>query len=233
MPKPRRCWATICGSAVRKGPAEALNATECTQPAMLTAGVATYRLWRERGGAVPEHHGRTQSRRVQRAGRRRLSRFQDRGRSGEVSRRGHAGRGAAGAGRHGRDPRARRHRRRSGLRRGRAGRGGRGGQFQCARPGGDRRHGSRASRAPSKSPSAKGARRAMPLPISVPAHSSLMRPAARTAARAAAATSRCSRAGDRGLRRRRENARRTGRDPRRLWSNSCIRRSIGPPRCAP
>ena len=35
------------------GPAEALNATECTQPAMLTAGVATYRLWRDRGGAVP------------------------------------------------------------------------------------------------------------------------------------------------------------------------------------
>ena len=35
------------------GPAEALNATECTQPAMLTAGVATYRLWRERGGGVP------------------------------------------------------------------------------------------------------------------------------------------------------------------------------------
>jgi hypothetical protein len=31
--------------------AELLNATECTQPAMLTAGVATYRLWRERGGA--------------------------------------------------------------------------------------------------------------------------------------------------------------------------------------
>ncbi|MEA3151053.1 MAG: [acyl-carrier-protein] S-malonyltransferase, partial [Gammaproteobacteria bacterium] len=35
------------------GPPEALNATECTQPAMLTAGVATYRLWRERGGALP------------------------------------------------------------------------------------------------------------------------------------------------------------------------------------
>jgi len=30
-----------------------LNSTECTQPAMLTAGVATYRLWRERGGAMP------------------------------------------------------------------------------------------------------------------------------------------------------------------------------------
>jgi [acyl-carrier-protein] S-malonyltransferase len=36
------------------GPAELLNATECTQPAMLTAGVATYRLWRERGGAEPQ-----------------------------------------------------------------------------------------------------------------------------------------------------------------------------------
>jgi [acyl-carrier-protein] S-malonyltransferase len=35
------------------GPAELLNATECTQPAMLTAGVATYRLWRERGGPQP------------------------------------------------------------------------------------------------------------------------------------------------------------------------------------
>jgi len=37
----------------QEGPAEALNSTECTQPLMLTAGVATYRLWRERGGAVP------------------------------------------------------------------------------------------------------------------------------------------------------------------------------------
>ncbi len=37
----------------QEGPAELLNSTECTQPAMLTAGIATYRLWRERGGAVP------------------------------------------------------------------------------------------------------------------------------------------------------------------------------------
>src|SRR5450631_3430380 len=37
----------------QEGPAELLNSTECTQPAMLTAGVATYRLWRERGGAMP------------------------------------------------------------------------------------------------------------------------------------------------------------------------------------
>ena len=37
----------------QEGPPESLNSTECTQPAMLTAGVATYRLWRDRGGAVP------------------------------------------------------------------------------------------------------------------------------------------------------------------------------------
>jgi [acyl-carrier-protein] S-malonyltransferase len=37
----------------QSGPAEVLNSTECTQPAMLTAGVATYRLWRARGGAAP------------------------------------------------------------------------------------------------------------------------------------------------------------------------------------
>ena len=37
----------------QEGPAELLNSTECTQPAMLTAGVATYRLGRERGGAQP------------------------------------------------------------------------------------------------------------------------------------------------------------------------------------
>jgi [acyl-carrier-protein] S-malonyltransferase len=36
------------------GPLELLNSTECTQPAMLTAGIATYRLWRERGGARPQ-----------------------------------------------------------------------------------------------------------------------------------------------------------------------------------
>jgi [acyl-carrier-protein] S-malonyltransferase len=36
------------------GPVELLNSTECTQPAMLTAGIATYRLWRERGGPVPK-----------------------------------------------------------------------------------------------------------------------------------------------------------------------------------
>jgi [acyl-carrier-protein] S-malonyltransferase len=38
----------------QEGPLELLNSTECTQPAMLTAGVATYRLWLERGGALPQ-----------------------------------------------------------------------------------------------------------------------------------------------------------------------------------
>ncbi len=40
-------------SLVAQGPAERLNATECTQPAMLAADVATFRLWRSRGGPEP------------------------------------------------------------------------------------------------------------------------------------------------------------------------------------
>jgi [acyl-carrier-protein] S-malonyltransferase len=40
-------------SLVAEGPAEALNATVNTQPVMLTAGYAVYRLWREEGGAEP------------------------------------------------------------------------------------------------------------------------------------------------------------------------------------
>jgi [acyl-carrier-protein] S-malonyltransferase len=38
---------------VAQGPAEALNQTVNTQPAMLAAGVAVYRLWLARGGAAP------------------------------------------------------------------------------------------------------------------------------------------------------------------------------------
>jgi [acyl-carrier-protein] S-malonyltransferase len=37
----------------QQGPAERLNGTEYTQPAMLTAGVALWRLWKARGGADP------------------------------------------------------------------------------------------------------------------------------------------------------------------------------------
>src|SRR6267378_447123 len=38
---------------VSEGPEEAVTATEQTQPAMLAAGVATWRAWRARGGALP------------------------------------------------------------------------------------------------------------------------------------------------------------------------------------
>jgi len=38
---------------VSEGPEDALNATERTQPAMLAAGFATWRVWRARGGALP------------------------------------------------------------------------------------------------------------------------------------------------------------------------------------
>lgn len=37
----------------QEGPQAALNSTERTQPAMLTAGVATWRVWRARGGGEP------------------------------------------------------------------------------------------------------------------------------------------------------------------------------------
>lgn len=37
----------------QQGPEEALGVTEKTQPAMLAAGVATWRIWRSKGGAVP------------------------------------------------------------------------------------------------------------------------------------------------------------------------------------
>ena len=37
----------------QEGPKERLDSTECTQPAMLSAGVATWRLWRQRGGGDP------------------------------------------------------------------------------------------------------------------------------------------------------------------------------------
>lgn len=42
------------GQLVASGPEERLNTTEYTQPALLAAGVATFRLWRERGGEEPK-----------------------------------------------------------------------------------------------------------------------------------------------------------------------------------
>ncbi len=38
---------------IANGPAEQLNRTEFTQPALLAAGIALWRLWRHRGGTVP------------------------------------------------------------------------------------------------------------------------------------------------------------------------------------
>lgn len=39
---------------VREGPEELLNQTHVTQPAMLAAGVATWRVWQARGGKAPQ-----------------------------------------------------------------------------------------------------------------------------------------------------------------------------------
>lgn len=39
---------------VQAGPEDALNQTQITQPAMLAAGVATWRVWQARGGATPQ-----------------------------------------------------------------------------------------------------------------------------------------------------------------------------------
>lgn len=38
---------------VQNGPAEKLNSTDITQPAMLASGVATWRIWQAQGGATP------------------------------------------------------------------------------------------------------------------------------------------------------------------------------------
>lgn len=37
-----------------QGPEQQLNSTECTQPAMLAAGIATWRVWLSRGGQIPD-----------------------------------------------------------------------------------------------------------------------------------------------------------------------------------
>lgn len=40
---------------VKEGPTDRLNETERTQPAILTASVALWRLWQEKGGATPDY----------------------------------------------------------------------------------------------------------------------------------------------------------------------------------
>ena len=41
-------------SLIANGPVEQLNATACTQPAMLAAGYATWQVWQQAGGARPQ-----------------------------------------------------------------------------------------------------------------------------------------------------------------------------------
>ncbi len=41
-------------NVTQQGPESQLNSTECTQPAMLAAGIATLRVWRRRGGPAPD-----------------------------------------------------------------------------------------------------------------------------------------------------------------------------------
>ncbi len=60
FPTVQRCFAEASAALgldlwrlVTDGPVEQLNATEFTQPVMLAAGVATWRVWLEQGGAHP------------------------------------------------------------------------------------------------------------------------------------------------------------------------------------
>ena len=41
-------------SLIQEGPADKLNSTDVTQPAMLASGVATWRVWQAKGGAIPQ-----------------------------------------------------------------------------------------------------------------------------------------------------------------------------------
>ncbi len=114
-----------------------LNATECTQPAMLTAGVATYRLWRERGGIKPammaghslgEFSALVAAECLDFKSGRGLVRYRGELMQAAVPQRRR---------RHGRHLGTRGCGCRSGLPGSLAGRGGGGGQFQCPRAGGD------------------------------------------------------------------------------------------------
>ena len=179
------CSATTSGSSSQEGPLERLNQTECTQPALLAAGIATLRLWAKRGVVSPPQlsgHSLGEFTALVAAG---ALDFSTAHRRREVPRPGHAG---SRAGRNGRSWRPS-----SGWRMPRSRR-------PAARP---RRAGSSrpsTTTAPGQvviagetaavqraieAAKARGAKRALPLPVSVPSHSSLMKPARRTARQAA------------------------------------------------
>ncbi len=95
-------WA-LC----QDGPEADLGSTERTQPAMLAAGVATWRVWARPRRTAAGGDGGTQPRRVHRAGLLRRDGLQDGHRRRALPRPGDAAGRAAGAGRDGGDPRPR------------------------------------------------------------------------------------------------------------------------------
>ena len=129
---------TFGGSAGRV-PREKLNATECTQPAMLAAGVAVWRVWLGQGGARPAVMAGHSLGRVLGPGVRGRRRLPGRGRAGCGPRPVHAGSGAERRGSGSGGARAWRRRGRSGVPRRRAGRGRVPRELQRAGAGGARR----------------------------------------------------------------------------------------------
>ena len=156
-------------SSSRRGPRSALNTTERTQPAMLAAGVATFRLWRAPGGAAPRvvsGHSLGEFTALVCAD---ALEFAGAVRAGALSRPGHAGGGAGGQRGDGGDPGSRGRRPcEAACREAAQGEVVERGQLQLPRPGRDRRRGRCGRSAPSSSPRPRGAKRAVLLPVSVP-----------------------------------------------------------------
>ena len=205
------------GRLIHDGPKEQLDLTTNTQPVMLTAGIAAYRAWRAEGGATPAAvagHSLGEYTALVAAGvltladalplvRLRATAMQEAVPVGVGAMAAILGLDARG-----------RARRLQGRRRRRAAR--------------SSRRSTSTTRSRSSSPARKagvdkacemlkaaGAKRALPLPVSAPFHSSLMKPAARAPARGAG-RGHAARAGDsRRQQRRRRHAGRRRRDPRR------------------
>ena len=113
--KRRTCSATTSGSCASTARKSELGKTERTQPAMLAAGVATWRVWRKHGGGLPAAmagHSLGEYSALVCSG---ALDFRTAVGARAVSRPGDAGGGAGRAGRDGGDPRPRRRRRRSCL----------------------------------------------------------------------------------------------------------------------
>ena len=166
----------------QEGPEEQLGTTERTQPAMLAAGVATWRVWRKHGGGLPAAmagHSLGEYSALVCSG---ALDFRTAVGAGAVSRPGDAGSGAGGAGRDGRDPRCRDADVEAACREAAQGEVVQAANFNS--PGQVVIAGTAAAvdRA-IEVLKAKGAKRAIKLPVSVPSHSALMAACGRTARR--------------------------------------------------